>query len=75
VLAGGFGSAVLEFLQANELHIPVTRIGWPDAFVNQADSVTELREANGLGKEAIYQKILAGFKAEDSAEPSLALFE
>ena len=34
VLAGGFGSAVLEELSNVGIQTPVVRIGWPDAFVD-----------------------------------------
>ncbi len=73
VLSGGFGSAVVEFLQENDLPIPVTRIGWPDAFVTHGDSATTLREANGLGQEAIYQDVLARSRAEGLSEHAFAL--
>ena len=75
VLSGGFGSAVLEFLESKELHIPVTRIGWPDKFVDHADSVSDLRIANGLGKEEVYRKILSRFKIDGQAEPALAIYD
>ena len=75
VLPGGFGSAVLEFLQANDLRIPVTRIGWPDAFVDHADSVSDLREANGLSQEDIYKKVLDHFQTASPSERSLAFLE
>ena len=34
-LAGGFGSAVLEYLADRGHHLPVTRLGIPDAFISQ----------------------------------------
>jgi len=73
VLSGGFGSAVLELLETRKLHIPVTRIGWPDAFVDHADSVSDLRKLNGLGKEEVYRKILSRFKIDGQTEPALAI--
>ena len=33
VLAGGFGSAVLETMNELELSVPTVRVGWPDAFI------------------------------------------
>ncbi len=33
VLAGGFGSAVLEMVNELELSVPVVRVGWPDEFI------------------------------------------
>jgi 1-deoxy-D-xylulose-5-phosphate synthase len=54
VLQGGFGSAVLEFL--NTLDIPHTRIkrlGIPDKFLEQG-SQEELRKIYGIDEEGIY---------------------
>jgi deoxyxylulose-5-phosphate synthase len=39
VLAGGFGSAVLEALQEADCPTPVERIGWPDKFVEHGTNV------------------------------------
>ena len=44
VLNGGFGSAMLEKLQENNISIPFKRIGWPDEFIPHGDSVSSLRE-------------------------------
>ena len=33
VLAGGFGSAVLESLSEQNLDVAVVRVGWPDQFI------------------------------------------
>ncbi len=33
VLAGGFGSAVMETLNELEVQVPVVRVGWPDEFI------------------------------------------
>ncbi len=51
VLAGGFGSAVLETLNELRLDVPVIRIGWPDAFIEHG-KVEALREKYGLTAEA-----------------------
>lgn len=59
VLAGGFGSALLEALEGSPNSIPVCRIGWPDAFIPHASSVASLREKFQLSEDAIYKKILA----------------
>ncbi len=56
VLAGGFGSAVMETLQDLEIHTPVTRIGLPDKFIPHGSQPT-LRQKYGLSEEGIYQKI------------------
>ena len=55
VLAGGFGSAVLESLNDLDLPTPLVRIGWPDAFIEhgRADA---LRARYGLTAEAAMAK-------------------
>ena len=55
VLAGGFGSAVLETLNELELKVPVVRVGWPDAFIEHG-KVEALREKYGLTAEAALEK-------------------
>jgi 1-deoxy-D-xylulose-5-phosphate synthase len=55
VLAGGFGSAVLETLNDLDLAVPVVRIGWPDAFIEHG-KVEALREKYGLTAEAALEK-------------------
>jgi 1-deoxy-D-xylulose-5-phosphate synthase len=47
VLAGGFGSAVWETLNAAEIDVPVVRIGWPDQFIEHG-KVDALREKYGI---------------------------
>jgi 1-deoxy-D-xylulose-5-phosphate synthase len=47
VLAGGFGSAVLETLNAQEIDVPVVRVGWPDEFIEHGKPEA-LREKYGL---------------------------
>ncbi len=51
VLAGGFGSAVLEALNAAEITTPVVRIGWPDQFIEHG-KVDALREKYGISVDA-----------------------
>lgn len=58
VLAGGFGSAVLEALQEAECPAAVERIGWPDKFIEHGNSVDSIRAAHGLGPDDIYRRIL-----------------
>jgi 1-deoxy-D-xylulose-5-phosphate synthase len=59
VLAGGFGSAVLEFLdEADIQNIKVRRVGLPDGFIEQG-SQKELRRKYGLDEEGIYQAALS----------------
>jgi 1-deoxy-D-xylulose-5-phosphate synthase len=55
VLAGGFGSAVMETLNELELQVPVVRVGWPDAFIEHG-KVEALREKYGLTAEAALEK-------------------
>ena len=55
VLAGGFGSAVLECVNDLELAVPVVRVGWPDAFIEHG-KVEALREKYGLTAEAALEK-------------------
>ena len=55
VLAGGFGSAVLETLSGLELQVPVVRVGWPDEFIEHG-KVEALREKYGLTAEAALAK-------------------
>src|SRR5271170_77642 len=55
VLAGGFGSAVMEMLNELELQVPVVRVGWPDAFIEHG-KVESLREKYGLTAEAALEK-------------------
>lgn len=56
VLAGGFGSAVLEELNHLGLTIPVVRIGWPDLFIEHG-KVEALREKYGISPEAAIAKL------------------
>jgi 1-deoxy-D-xylulose-5-phosphate synthase len=58
VITGGFGTAVLEALQDGNQLCPVTRIGWPDAFVDHGSSVAALRQKNGLSPQQILERVL-----------------
>ena len=62
VLAGGFGSAVLEALQDAECLTAVERIGWPDKFVEHGSSIETLRAAYGLSPEDMYRRIVARWR-------------
>jgi 1-deoxy-D-xylulose-5-phosphate synthase len=57
VVAGGFGSAVLEALQEADCLTPLERIGWPDKFVEHGSSVEVLRAAYGLSTNDIVRRI------------------
>lgn len=57
VLAGGFGSAVLELLADEGIkRTQVTRIGYPDCFVENG-TIQELHDLYGLNEEGIYRAI------------------
>ena len=56
VIAGGAGSAVNEFLQAQRIVIPVLNIGLPDAFIEQGTR-EELLSFCGLDTQGILQSI------------------
>ena len=59
-IVGGYGSAVLEFLNQRRILKPVLHIGWPDRFIEHATTVDDLRRKYGLTVE----HILAGVRAE-----------
>ena len=54
-LEGGFGSAVLELLEKNNVDAKVKRIGIPDKFIEQG-SMAELREQIGLTEDNIVKQ-------------------
>ncbi|CCE23012.1 1-deoxy-D-xylulose-5-phosphate synthase [Methylotuvimicrobium alcaliphilum] len=56
VVAGGAGSAVNEFLQAQRIVMPVLNIGLPDAFIEQGTR-EELLSFCGLDTQGILQSI------------------
>jgi 1-deoxy-D-xylulose-5-phosphate synthase len=62
VLAGGFGSAVLEALQDGDCPTAVERIGWPDKFVEHGTNQETLRAAYGLAPDDIYRRVLARWR-------------
>jgi 1-deoxy-D-xylulose-5-phosphate synthase len=70
VLAGGFGSAVLETLNELELAVPVVRVGWPDQFIEHG-KVEALREKYGLTAEAALEKARPYLAAIDSRHLAL----
>src|SRR4051812_21815262 len=71
VLAGGFGSAVVETLQEAHLPTAVERIGWPDKFVEHGSSVEILRAAYGLSPEDIFKRVSDRWRALQSAKPTV----
>ena len=61
VLAGGFGSAVLEVLaEANIENVSVHRIGMPDSFVEHGTADAQRHELS-LDAEGIVQQVLETF--------------
>jgi 1-deoxy-D-xylulose-5-phosphate synthase len=66
VLAGGFGSAVLEALQDAECPTAVERIGWPDKFVEHGTNADGLRAAYGLAPEDIHRRVLTRWRSLSS---------
>jgi len=61
-LAGGFGAAVLEAFQDNDLLVPLLRIGIPDQLVDHA-SPEQSKHALGLTPPQMAQRILDKFGA------------
>jgi 1-deoxy-D-xylulose-5-phosphate synthase len=70
VLAGGFGSAVVEYLLDHDFHdVKVKRIGLPDAFIEHG-SQSILRENYGLSPEKMADVIENFVKKNTSDEAS-----
>ncbi len=67
VLAGGFGSAVIEALQDAGCPAPVERIGWPDRFVEHGSSVDDLRAGCGLSFDDMYHRVKARCRSPAAA--------
>jgi len=62
VLAGGFGSAILEALQDADCPMAVERIGWPDKFIEHGTNKETLRAAYGIGPDDIHRRVLARWR-------------
>src|SRR6188472_778237 len=62
VLAGGFGSAILEALQDADCPTAVERIGWPDKFIEHGTNPEVLRSAYGLSADDIHRRVLARWR-------------
>lgn len=56
-VVGGFGTAVLEFLNAHNYHIPVTILGIPDEIIEHAKP-QEQYEMCGYDANSIYKKVV-----------------
>ena len=67
VLAGEFGSAVLEALsEAGTKDVPVHRIGMPDSFIEHGTAADQRRQLQ-LDAEGIAQRVLSAFFPEAAA--------
>jgi 1-deoxy-D-xylulose-5-phosphate synthase len=63
-LQGGFGSAVIEFLNEVEVNnVKVRRLGIPDVFIEQGQQ-NELRRIYGLDEKGIYLSALSFLKEQ-----------
>jgi 1-deoxy-D-xylulose-5-phosphate synthase len=62
VLAGGFGSAVLEALQDADCAVAVERVGWPDKFIEHGTNVEVLRATYGLGPDDIHRRVVGRWR-------------
>ena len=72
VLAGGFGSAVLETLaEAGMDHVPVHRIGMPDSFVEHGTAVAQ-RHRLQLDAEGIAERVLTAFFPDAASKRGVA---
>jgi len=71
VVAGGYGSAVLELFNEKRLTTPVITIGWPDQFIEHATSVDDLRRKYGLTVENVVAKVRAEFTTVAPTPPTL----
>lgn len=58
VLNNGFGASVIELLSDSSIQTPVTRIGWPDEFVDHG-KVEQLREKHGLTADHAVSQVLS----------------
>lgn len=67
-IMSGFGTAVMEALQDNDIHIPVKRLGVPDILVDHA-TPDQSKASLGLTSPQMAETILkAFFKSKETAE-------
>ena len=59
-LIGGFGSAIVEMLNDNDINLPVYRIGIPDMLVDHA-APDQSKENLGLKPDQMADKIIKKF--------------
>ena len=67
-LTGGYGSIVADLLVEKGITTPLTRIGWPDQFIEHATTLGELRQKYGLTAEAIVEKLKPESTASKAAK-------
>ncbi len=67
VLPGGYGAAILEFINEKRVAAPVLRIGWPDQFIEHATTVDYLREKYGLTAGHVVEQVKALMAKEETA--------
>lgn len=63
VIAGGFGSAVMELLNEKGSTTPVLRLGWPNEFIEHGQEA-QLRAKHRLTPEAMAETILNHIQAQ-----------
>ena len=68
IISGGFGTAVMEALQANNCLHAVERIGWPDQFIEHGSSVAALRDTVGLNPQSILDRVLDRYRALETTK-------
>ena len=68
VLAGGFGSALMECVNDLELGTPVVRVGWPDQFIEHGKPEA-LRAKYGLTAEGAMEKAADQIRILAEARP------
>ncbi len=73
VLAGGFGSAVLETIDLLNLDFPSKRIGWPDQFIEHGSSVSSLRKRYALDFNSILDDLECFLKELKIKQKTLAV--
>jgi 1-deoxy-D-xylulose-5-phosphate synthase len=65
MLQGGFGSAVLEHLQAAGCAIPMLRLGIPDTFVAHGTQKQQ-RARCGIDADGIYEAVRTALEKQPS---------
>jgi 1-deoxy-D-xylulose-5-phosphate synthase len=71
VVAGGYGSAILEFFNEKRITTPLIQVGWPDQFIEHATSVEDLRRKYGLTAENAVGRVRAEFAGAELSTPRL----